>query len=56
MPPTATARCSAGRSDRQDEGGTADPDLAALVAAWPTLPDPVRAAVKALVGAVTGPP
>jgi hypothetical protein len=30
-------------------------DLAALVAAWPTLPDHIRAAIRALVGTVTGP-
>jgi len=30
-----------------------DPDLAALVAAWPTLPDHIRAAVRALLGTVT---
>jgi len=28
--------------------------LAALVAAWPTLPDHIRAAVRALLGTVTG--
>ena len=27
-----------------------DPELAALVVAWPTLPDPIRRAVLALVG------
>src|SRR5262249_28889401 len=34
------------------EGGILDPDLAALVVAWPTLPDPIRAAIRALVGTV----
>ncbi|MFO0800072.1 MAG: hypothetical protein U0804_21605 [Gemmataceae bacterium] len=29
----------------------ADPVLAAVVAAWPTLPDPLRRAVLALIGA-----
>lgn len=28
-----------------------DPDLARLAAAWPTLPEPIRAAVRALVDA-----
>jgi hypothetical protein len=41
---------SAGRSEQQSEGGTADAELAALVAAWPTLPDPIKRAVLALVG------
>jgi hypothetical protein len=43
---------------RQDEGGactplaqTADPGLARLVDAWPTLPAHIRAAVLALVDA-----
>ena len=30
----------------------ADADLAALIAAWSTLPDPIRAAIRALVGTV----
>ena len=42
-----------GRTRPENEGkveaGTPDPDLAALVAAWPTLPDPIRAAIRALV-------
>jgi len=49
------AGCSAGCSDRQGEGGILDADLAALVAAWPTLPDHIRAAIRALVGTVAGP-
>lgn len=47
--------CSAGRSDQQGEGGIADAELAALVASWPTLPDHIRAAIRALVGTVAGP-
>jgi hypothetical protein len=46
------ACCSAGRSDLRSEGGQSDPDLAALVAAWRKLPEPIRAAIRALVGAV----
>lgn len=46
--------CSAGCSDQQSEGGIPDADLATLVAAWPTLPDPIRAAIRALVGTVVG--
>jgi len=32
-------------------GAVPDPELAALAAAWPTLPDHIRAAIRALVGA-----
>lgn len=45
---------SAGRSDDTSEGGIADADLAALVAAWPTLPEAIKAAIRALVGSVLG--
>jgi len=31
-----------------------DPDLAALIAAWPDLPDPVRAGINAMVQAARG--
>ena len=31
-----------------------DTDLAALVAAWPTLPEPIRAGILAMVKAATG--
>jgi len=41
---------SAGRSEQRGEGGIADADLAALVAAWATLPEPIKAAIRALVG------
>ena len=52
MRPAPPAGCSAGCSDRQAEGGIGDADLAALVAAWPTLPEPLKAAIRALVGTV----
>jgi hypothetical protein len=42
---------SAGRSDERSEGGIPDADLAALVAAWPTLPGPIKAGILALVRA-----
>ena len=32
-----------------------DPDLSRVVAAWPTLPDHIRAAIRALVGITAGP-
>jgi hypothetical protein len=43
-----------GRSDDPAEGGTPDVDLAALVAAWPTLPEPIRVAIRVVVGSVAG--
>ena len=46
------SRCSAGRSDERDEGGIADPELARVAAAWPTLPKNLKAAVLALIDAV----
>jgi hypothetical protein len=30
------------------------PDLAAVVAAWPTLPEPIRAGILAMVKAASG--
>ena len=47
----AAGGCSAGCSGEQSEGGIPDAELAALVAAWPTLPEPIKAAIRALVGA-----
>jgi hypothetical protein len=32
-----------------------DPDLAAILDAWPTLPEPIRRAMLALVGTAKGP-
>ena len=32
-----------------------DPDLAHLVAAWATLPEHIRSAIRALLGTVAGP-
>jgi hypothetical protein len=34
--------------------GCTDPDLARVLEAWPTLPEPIRAAVLALVQAAGG--
>ncbi len=47
----AAARCSAGCSEERAEGGIPDPDLARLVAAWPTLPDVLKSAIVAIVNA-----
>ena len=49
--PSAPAGCTAGCTSEQSEGGIPDAELAALVAAWPTLPVPIRAAIRALIGA-----
>ena len=54
-------RDSPGKSTVSDSGGSnsgntrsdSDPDLAAVVRAWGTLPEPIRRAVLALVGTVT---
>src|SRR5262245_19931287 len=32
-----------------------DPGLASLIDAWPNLPEPIRAAIRALVGSAKGP-
>jgi hypothetical protein len=32
-----------------------DPELAVLIAAWPSLPEPIRRAIRALVGAAKEP-
>ena len=53
--PTTPAGRSAGRSGQQGEGGGADADLAALVAAWPTLSEPIKAAIRALIGSAAEP-
>lgn len=52
LTPNPAAGRSAGCSDERDEGGIPDAELAALVAAWPALPDHIRAAIRALVGTV----
>ena len=40
-----------GRTDKQNEGGIPDAELSRIVAAWPTLPEPIRKAMLALVAA-----
>jgi hypothetical protein len=32
-----------------------DPDLALILERWPALPEPIKAAIRALVGTVAGP-
>jgi hypothetical protein len=46
---SAVVECRAGCSDHTNEGGIVDTDLSALVAAWPTLPEHVRATIRTLV-------
>ena len=54
FPSAAPVGRSARRGDTTPNGDT-DPELVALVAAWPTLPDPINAAIRALVGIAAGP-
>ena len=51
QPPTIGR--SAGRSDDECEGGNDDPDLSRLIAAWPTLSEPIRRAMLAILEAAT---
>jgi hypothetical protein len=37
-----------------DESSTTDPELAAVVAAWPDLPEPVRRGIVAMIQAAGG--
>ena len=46
---SADSGCSVGCSSQRSEGGILDADLSALVAAWPTLPEHVRATIQTLV-------
>ena len=38
----------------ESEGGNDDPDLSRLVAAWPTLAEPLKAAIRAMIASATG--
>lgn len=38
--------------DRKGEGMPGDPELAALISAWPELPQPLRAGIAAMVRSV----
>ena len=42
-----------GRSDGESEGGGEDPDISRLIAAWPTLSEPIRRAMLAILEAAT---
>ena len=45
---------TAGRTGEQSEGGTPDAELASIIVAWPTLPEPIKAAIRALLGSAKG--
>ncbi len=48
----AAVSCTAGRTRSEKptrEGGITDPDLQRICDAWPTLPDPIKAAILAIV-------
>ena len=49
-PPLRSARCS----DLHSEGGPQDAELAALVAAWPMLTEPIKAAIMVIVHSANG--
>ena len=53
LPFTLLSGCTAGCTSGHPETDVADADLAALVAAWPTLHEPIKAAIRALLGTVT---
>jgi hypothetical protein len=48
--PASTAGKTAKTKSRDAESDALDPHLARIVAAWPTLPEPIRRAMLALVG------
>jgi hypothetical protein len=45
---------TAGRTGRTSEGGVLDADIAALVAAWPLLPEPIKAVIRTVIAASAG--
>jgi hypothetical protein len=51
LTPNDFSRCTTGCTKEQSEGGITDPELARVAAAWPTLPNAIRRAVLALIGA-----
>ncbi len=49
--PPSPSGCTAGCTGEQSEGHIPDDELAALLTAWPTLPEPIRVAIRALIAA-----
>ncbi len=50
----APAECVSSTRSSSVPGAAADDDLRRLVEAWPTLPDPVRAGILAMIEATAG--
>ena len=50
--PACSAPCSEVAETAHDEAA-GDPQLAAVVKAWPTLPEPIRRAIVAMIGAAS---
>lgn len=49
------AKCTIGRTrDEREGGGILDADLAEVMDAWPTLSEPIRAAIPAMMEAAGG--
>ena len=44
--------CTAGCTRKQSDTGTPDAELSTIIDAWPTLPEPIKAAIRALLGTV----
>ena len=44
--------CTAGCTRKQSDTGTPDAELSTIIDAWPTLPEPIKAAIRALLGSV----
>jgi hypothetical protein len=51
--PKIVGRCTTGRTRQTSDGGITDPGLAAMIAAWPTLPEAIKDAIMAIMGATT---
>jgi hypothetical protein len=54
LPANDLRQDEAALTGRLQPGTPPDPDLARVVEAWPTLAEPIRRAVLALIGSATG--
>jgi hypothetical protein len=50
LSPQKQGHAATGDAESDAVGARIDPDLARIVAAWPTLPEPIRRAMLALIG------